>query len=321
MTNEELKENIINNVLSNDLLVLQWSDTDLLANQYSQAIATQKDLELVYIDELDDIQSYVSPFDFVCPYLFVLHTDVFDSDKTDFSVYDNVIIICKSLEKKTAKFLNGYIVKLDKVEPWQIADYISTRCAGVDQEHITALCTATQNNVDRLDTLCSQIELFEPEEQNQIIEDLLLEPNTDLYYNTAFNLVDAIVGIILNRDVSKNMSVIHEILSHRNCCDITTLYVVTILLTKLRNIAIICYGGKVKANAFVGKDGKTMSDKQYYFYKKAFAVPPAAEPFLTERISYAISFLSSIDSELKLGNIELSESYFLDYIITHLLAK
>lgn len=320
MTNEELKHSIIDHILPNDLLILQWSDTTLVANQYAEAIANNKDLEVVYISELDDINSYLSPLDLYCPYLFIMHTDCFDEIKPDYSIYENVIIICKSLDKKAAKLLDGYVVKMDKLEPWQLYDYIYMLCPGLTNDDAYRLATAVQHNPDRIDSIANQIALFGPQEQSSILKELLTALNTDLYFNTAFNLCDAITNLLLKVDVQKNANIVHEILAHRNCCDITTLYVVTILLAKLRNIAIICYGGKVKASAFVNKDGKSMSDKQYYYFKNAYAPSPVFEERNAKTLSKAIELLASIDSELKTGKIELSEEYFLDYVITSLLA-
>lgn len=321
MTNEELKDSIAENILANDLLVLQYSDTDLIANQYTQAIASQKDLELIYIDELDDINAYLSPFDDYCPYLFVLHADTFDTLCQDYSIYENTVIICKSIDKKVAKLLDGYIIKMDKVEQWQLLDYISALCPGLDTDDANRLFVVTQGNADKIDSVCNQIALFDESEQHDVFKELLSSRDTDLYFNTAFSLADALVNIILNRDPTKNAAIVHEILTHRKCCDITTLYVVTILLAKLRNISIICYGGKVKASAFVNKDGRAMSDKQYYFFKNNYIANATTEQQVAGTISKAVKFLSSIDSELKLGNIELDEDYFLDYVITSLLAK
>lgn len=320
MTNEELKHSIIDHILPNDLLILQWSDTTLVANQYAEAIANNKDLEVVYISELDDINSYLSPLDLYCPYLFIMHTDCFDEIKPDYNIYENVIIICKSLDKKAAKLLDGYVVKMDKLEPWHLYDYIYMLCPGLTNDDAYRLATAVQHNPDRIDSIANQIALFDPQEQSSILKELLAAPNTDLYFNTAFNLCDAITNLLLKVDVQKNANIVHEILAHRNCCDITTLYVVTILLAKLRNIAIICYGGKVKASAFVNKDGKSMSDKQYYYFKNAYAPSPVFEERNAKTLSKAIELLASIDSELKTGKIELSEEYFLDYVITSLLA-
>lgn len=320
MTNEELKRSIIDNILPNDLLILQYSDTTLVANQYAEAIATNKDLEIVYISELDDINSYISPLDLYCPYLFIMHTDCFTEVKSDYSIYENTIIICKSVDKKVLKLIDGYVVKMDKLEAWQLHDYVYTLCPGLTSDEIYELEAAVQNNPDRLDNIAHQIALFDMEEQPAILRELLDASNTDLYFNTAFNLCDAITNLLLKVDIQKNANIVHEILAHRNCCDITTLYVVTILLAKLRNIAIICYGGKVKASAFINKDGKSMSDKQYYYFKNTYTPSPIFEERNAKTLSKAIEILASIDSELKTGKIELSEEYFLDYVITSLLA-
>ena len=321
MTNEELKESILENILANDLLVLQWSDSDLIANQYVKAIAEQKDLEVAYIEDLADIDTYRSPLDDYCQYLFVLHTDVFNTLCQDYSIYENVVIICKSIDKKVTKLLDGYIVKLDKLEQWQLIDYIGTVCPGIANESANNLYTILQGNPDRINSVCEQISLFDPYEQENILQELIAAKNSDLYFNTAFNLADAVINTLLNREISKNIGIIHDILTHRACCDITPLYVTNILLAKLRNIAIICYGGNFKASDFVNKDGKAMSDKQYYFFKHNYAAIPGTKDAIAKNICNAIKFLSSIDSELKLGNIELDEEYFLDWIIVNLLAK
>lgn len=321
MTNAELKDSIINNTLSTDFLILQVSNSDLIANQYTQAIAQANDLEIQFIDSLTDIDSYKSCLDVYCPYLFVLHTDNFTEIRTDYSELENVIVICATVDKKLLKTVEPFIVKLDKTEPWQVQDYIEVRCSGLSEQDRVDLYQITQGNIDRIESICDQISLFEPDEQTDILAQLRTTTGTDLYFNTAFNLVDAIVAVLLNRDLSANMDTIHDILVHRNCCDLTALYVNTILLTKLRNIAIICHGGNVKASDFLNKDGKPMSDKQFYFFKRAFAVNATTEHLVAAKLAKAIKFSASIDSDLKLGRLEFSsDSYLLDYIIVNILS-
>lgn len=319
MTNEELRTSIVSNILSDDFLVLQCPQTTLIANQYTAAIAENKDLEIVFISELDEINDYNTVFDDFNQYLFVIHTDSFAELKPDYSIYENVVVICSTIDKKVSKLLDDYIVKMDKIEQWQQLDYIEARCPGLTYSDRELMYQVTQGNCDRMDSLLDQISLFNPDEQSNIFSSLLSTENTDLYFNTAFNLVDAVTNIILNNNIIDNMNIVKDILLHRNCCDITTLYVITILLAKLRNIAIICYGGKSKATSFLNKDGKPMSDKQYYYYQRAFAPTATTRDKNAKMLSKAISILSRIDSEVKQGKIELTDSYFLDYVLTQIL--
>lgn len=321
MTNAELKDSIINNTLSSDFLILQVSDSDLIANQYIQAIAQTNDLEIQFIDSLTDIDSYKSCLALYCPYLFVLHTESFDEIRVDYSELENTIVICGSIDKKLLKTVEPFVIKLDKIEPWQVQDYIVARCPGLSTQDCASLYQITQGNIDRIESICDQISLFEREDQSEVLTQLRNTPGTDLYFNTAFNLVDAIVAVLLNRDLSTNMNTIHDILLHRNCCDLTALYVNTLLLTKLRNIAVISYGGTVKASDFLNKDGKSMSDKQFYFFKRAFVANAATEHIVSTKLANAIKFSAGIDSDLKLGRLEFSsDDYLLDYIIVNILS-
>lgn len=321
MTNAELKDSIIDNTLSNDLLILQASESYLLANQYAAAIAQSHDLEIQYIAGLADIDSYRSCLDDYCPYLFVLHVECFAELRATYTDLDNTVIICKTIDKKISKSVEQFVIKLDKLEPWQLQDYIIERCPGLSEVAANNLYMVTQGNVDRIEQVCNQLDLFEPTEQGKVLNQLCAAQNTDLYYNTAFNLVDAIVNVLLNRDATKNLSTIHDILMHRTCCDLTALYVNTILLAKLRNIAIICYGGTAKAADFLNKDGKPMSDKQYYFFRRSYVANATTERIIANRLARAIKFSSNIDAELKLGKLEFSsDSYLLDYILVNVLS-
>ena len=44
MTHKELKQSIIDNILSDDFMILQYSDYSFIANQYVETIAENKDL-------------------------------------------------------------------------------------------------------------------------------------------------------------------------------------------------------------------------------------------------------------------------------------
>lgn len=317
MTHKELKQSILDNILSDDFMVLQYSDYDFIANQYVTAIAENKDLEIQYIDSLDEVLDYLTSYDDYCPFLFVMHTDSFDELKEDYSIYANTVVICNKIQAKVAKVVNNFVIKLDRLDPKDpkyIKEYINEECPGLSNDSINTLCYVTQGNIHKIATVLTQLKLFTEKEQDKLFKELLNTEGTELYYNTAFTLTDSLL------DMRNKLNTVHEILKHRNCCDITAMFVLTLLNTKLRNSAIICCGGKVSNTSFKGKDGKSMSPEYFRRIKNSYIYNPKSQASVNQfnKIRNNLNFLSQVDNRIKLGQLELSDDYLLDYIITHL---
>ena len=317
MTHKELKQSILDDILSDDFMILQYSDYNFIANQYADAIANNKDLEIQYVDSLDDVIDYQNSYAEYCPFLFIIHADSFDELKDDYSIYTNTIVICNKITAKVAKAAASYIIKLDKLDPKNpiyVKEYINEICPGINPDMISKLCYVTQSNIHQISNILDQLKLLPVEKQNQALVDLMNIPGTELYFETAFTLVDALT------DMNNQLPVIKDILLHRNCCDITAMFILTLLNTKLRNKAIICCGGKVSNKSFRGKDGKTMSPEYFRRIQNSFYYNPKSPASVKqfEKLRHNLEFLSSIDQKIKLGQLELSDSYLLDYIITHI---
>ena len=294
-------------------MVLQYADTSFIANQYVEAIANNKDLEISYIDSLAEAKELLTNQDDYGN-LYIIHIDTFDEIQDDYSIFENVIVICNKVSAKVSKHVASYVIKLDKVENWQIFDFIQAECPALSDDNINYLIYSTQGNVYRINNVLEQIKLFDPQEHNKILQELFTAQGTDLYYNTAFTLVDALANI------SEKTNVVKDILKHRNCCDITPMFVLTLLNTQFRNKAIICCNNKINNTVFKGKDGKTMSPEYFRRIKNSWTYNPKNPASVSkfEALKKNLSFISSIDSKIKLGLLELSEDYLLDYIITHI---
>jgi len=317
VTHKELKQSIIDNILSDDFMILQYSDYSFIANQYVETIAENKDLEIQYIDSLDEVLDYQVDYADYCPFLFVMHVDSFEELKDDYSVYSNTVVICNKIATKVSKAVNNYVIKLEKLDPKDpryVKRYIATVCPGLSNDLMDRLCYVTQGNIYKIDNVLQQVKLFDEKDQNKILIDLMNVPGTELYFNTAFTLTDALLNINDKRQI------VREILLHRNCCDITAMFVLTLLNTQVRNKAIICCGGKVNNTSFKGKDGKMMSPEYFRRIKGSYTYNPKSPASVNqfEKLKKNLEFLSSIDAKIKLGKLELSDDYLLDYIITHI---
>ncbi len=319
MTHQELKLAILNNILSDDLLVLQYQDDTFIANQYIEAIAANKELEIKYIDSLDEVTEDSTGLDNELCFgnLFVLKVDNFTELKTDYSIYENTVIVCKKIDKKVSRYLSGYVIKLEKTESWEIKQYINKYCPGLPEVMVNHLINATGANTYRIVNILDQLLLFPEDERKDIYAEMANNPNTDLYFRKTSDFTKA----LLNRDID----VIKEVLTYRHCCDITPLYITTILLGELKNKAMICYSGpqsKLQPNELKAFN-RPMDSRVFYAIKNSEIVPDITDPAYKrkeESIRSKIAFLSSIDLRLKLGQIELSDDYFTDYIINNVLS-
>ena len=319
MTHQELKLAILNNILSDDLLVLQYPDDTFMANHYIEGIAANKELEIKYVDSLDDVIEISNGLDneLSFGYLFVLKTENFAELKTDYSIYENTVIVCKKIDKKVSRYLFGYVIKLEKTEPWEIKQYVNKYCPGLPEIMVNHLINATGANTYRIVNILDQLLLFPEDERKNIYAEMANTPTTDLYFRKTSDFTKALLD--------KNVDIIKEVLTYRKCCDITPLYILTILLGELKNKAMICYSGpnsKLQPKELKAFN-RPMDSRVFYAIKNSEIIPDDNDPGYKRKensIRSKITFLSSIDLRLKLGQIELSDDYFTDYIINNILS-
>lgn len=95
MNIKKLKENILNNALSDDFLVMICEDNFFVADQYITKICQNKHCQENYVEDLvnQDNSALSLVFDFSNT-LNILKTEVFNLFYNDYSQFKNNIVIC-----------------------------------------------------------------------------------------------------------------------------------------------------------------------------------------------------------------------------------
>lgn len=298
---KSLKQAIEEKTLSNDLLIFKYSDSKFLCDQYVDEIAKIKNLKKLNIDSLEELESNDSFFDnTVDPYLYIYTTDeLFEIDST----LNNVIVLCKKVNKN----ISTDYIEFPNVQKWQIEEFLKMRMPGLKEDQILWLCEICNYNFYRLDNECKKIEIFNPQTQSIIFNQMNIDNSfSDLNTLTIFNLSNAIM--------QKDFNTILSIISNLKNIDIEATGLVTILLRQFKtSIEVFCNN---KWN-----DSLSCSEKQFKYLKYN------SSKYTWNQLINIYEFLLNIDYRLKNGELTLKEksdhltvnNILVDYLITNIL--
>lgn len=298
MDNKELKAKINSKELSDEGIVLKYSDNDFICNQYIKEIASYKNKEIVYIENTNDVQENIFGDD---NYLYVLKTDKFN-EPID-SLKNNIIIVCKEL---------GDACRLDyidmvKIENWQILDYAKYKLPGLSEEEIRWLCDICKYDIYRLDNECSKMSIFNKLEQEQVFESINADDGyVDLNPLTIFNFIN----YLIKKDIKGIISILKDLKN----IDVEGTGCVTILRKQFLNIINIQLNPKATAESL------NMSLKQFN------AVRYNCGKFSNSKLIDIYDFLTSIDYRIKSGELQfcndnrLNNAKLVDYITCNILS-
>ena len=295
MTLQELKEAILTNNLPDAFLIFKCTEGFFIADQYIDRICHDKNLERCYIDSIYDSQGTTGEL-FNKQQLFIVKTKKFSERVTDYSLFDNVIVLCDTIDEKLVKSLEDYTVVVPKVEPWQVMSYIQHKCQDMTEGYANWLIDACDKNLYKLDSELDKLSLFSGQDRQDLLETMRYAPTSDLYSITIWKLRD----YVLNKDKEG----LRAFFQHANYCDIDPVSLFSNLLTSCK-ISLYVKFAKVKDDLGL----------------PAFQVTQAlsynlAESFLKD----TINFLSKLDLELKSGRLDLPKPLLIDYIICKLLS-
>ena len=291
----KLKNLITTNTLNNDPIIMKYSDNKFLCNQYVNTIINNKGLEKVNIESIEEALNNDDLFESDNSTLYVLDTEKFTEYPTN--EYKNLIVICKTLPD------NLEIDYVDFTKPlnWQVEDYVKYRLQGLDEKEVIWLCQICKYDIYRLDQECRKLEIFPVAAQKQIFKKL----NDD---NGYCDLTDLNIFDFTEAVVKKDFQKISNMIPEMEIIDIEPLAVVTILIKKFKQLLAIATNN-VKYATQIG-----MSEKQFWYLKKN-----QSSTFTDKKLINNIEFLTGIDYKIKSGNLDLSRSNLLSYIILNIL--
>lgn len=300
MTTQELKKQIISNSLSDNFLVLQYTDNTFIIDQYVEAIAKNKNYNINKISSLSELVN--SPlsivFDFTLQ-LNILRVETFEEVFDDYNQFVNCIVICKDIAKNIKDTLNSYVVEIPKLVDWQIKDYIKQQCIALEDDEIDWLYKAAKGDIFRIENEIDKIKLFTSTAQHRALNELRFEYNSDLIIPVdKFKLVDAIL--------SQDKLTVMDYLLHKNYYDINIFGLIQLLIKKICQYLYVNYKSGVDLEKY-GLSAKQVNAIKYHNnYSESYLVT-------------VLKFLTSIDQRVKLGQLDLDDSSFIDYIICNLL--
>lgn len=299
---KELKTKIVNNSISDDVLILKYSDNKFLCYHYIDNICKNKGLEKIYINSISDINNKDNLFEEENKYLYILDVEKL-TENVDPEL-KNIVIVCKSLPED----LKVDYVDITKLISWQIEDFVQMRLSGLDEKQVKWLCEITKYDIYRLDKECSKLELFNQPLQKVIFKEINNENGyLDLNPTTIFNFTNALM--------KKDLNSIKMILSDLENIDIEATGLVTIMIKQIKNLIDIQINPKNTASSL------GMTPKQYN------AIKYNVGKFKNDQLINMFEFLTEIDYRLKSGELSLDETSdgsvrnhkLIDYITLRLL--
>lgn len=302
MTLKDIKEQIENNKVTDKFIIFKGQHT-FVARQYISAICRLLNLPIEYVDDLNQInQPKLDVFGWgqTEPTLKLHNVDVFEFTDYDLDNQAPLIIVCKKIETRTAETYKQYIIELEELELWQIQDYLYSILDGVDKKLIDWLIKRCNSNIDRLQMEADKLLIFEPNERNIILNQMLEE---NAFSDTVDDNIYDFTDSIIKRDINR----LGNIYKNINSIDIENIGVHTVLYKNFIKLVHVW----LSANPSPQATG--LSSKQIY------AISKLPKVWSHDSLINIIQFLTNIDYRVKTG--ELPVNQLRDYIVVNVLSR
>lgn len=279
-------------------LIFIESNNDYLVSQYISQIAKNNLLEqreISAVNEMIDIESGMFK---ETEYLYIYHYNN-NKDQLNFDELKNYNIIILS-EKEISECSIDAII-FNKLENWQIEDYINVLIPGLNKQETKWLCEITQYDLNRLENEAGKINIFDKKDQAKIFE-LINDDNgyCDLNELGIFNLSNAII--------KHDIVGIKKVLDNIDYIDVEGTGLVTILLKNFLNVI------NMQLNNRATPENCKMSEKQFRYYQYYLC-----NKYSNEKLINNYKFLTSIDYRLKSGLLDMSNQQLVYYVVQNIL--
>jgi DNA polymerase III delta subunit len=297
---KDLKQNIIKKNISDDFLVFIYSDNSFLSSQYIDEIVSIKNKEKLYIESLEEVS--LNPFKMNDNYLYIIHTEVFESNITNFLPYKNVIVVCKSISEKTRPNLisTGNHVKMPELKDWQVIQYIKGKVPSIPDTQIKWIYNTAGGDIYKIHNEILKLSLFEGNKQLDVFKLMFNEGiYRDLGLIDRFSLKDAIL--------QKDITTISKILKARNDIIIEPMELVYSLSESIKKIIYVNLDKKYTySDLKISKNYYKLIEENYGNIK-------------SKSLVRMFEFITSIDYKLKSGLLQMSDDSLVDYIVINML--
>ena len=291
MNLEELKQTIETNSKNIPLLIAVCKDetAEFIFHQYLHYYITQNNLSFEVIDD-PNIVSRPSLFSTNTNLLYVCYTNKLIKLEMPKDCF--VWIRCKSISDDVQLQFNDHIVVIDKLDPWQIKDYVYAICNKVPHSELDYLLKIYDKNIYRIENEIQKISIFD--NQDKIYPIIQSQLYTDI---SEFNIFD-----LVNSLVKYDIKALTKILQEINNIDVDVFGLLKLLTTNFRRVIDIQLSRNPSAQAL------GMTDKQFWAIKKY-----SCGIYTREQLLDIYTFLTMCDYYVKSGYI--TTDVLLNYII------
>lgn len=299
MTLVELKKTLTTgNLPKSFLIMINSPNNNFLANQYMETMSAiaqngSKRITSIYDTINDSVNALLDDGNT----LYVLNVDVFNERAEDYSIFENTLVICNSVDKHLLTALEPFMIKLPKLEQWQILDYIKQKCSGLSTADLTWLITATGGNMDWLMNEVAKISIFPAQEQPHIFSTIQNDHTSGFYTSEYYKVVDAIV-------TGDSLQLFNFLLNGGGHL-FEAVGLASGAYSKLKSIIMATQNQSAKA------EDLGMSAKQLGFFRNNYR---------NINVSAAIAkldFLAKFDFDLKTSKLDLDKRSLLSYLISN----
>ncbi len=295
----EVKTDLENNKDIDQFLIFYYEDTtDYIPVQYAKALARIRNSEILYVNELDEINSSPDPFSEPTSNLYVYKTDSLERIPAKY-LQNNLIIITPKLLKDVEKEYDEYILRIPKLEEWQIVDYIKTVSPGLTQDEMEWLVRTYKSNMYRVELEVDKLKPFSENARQYIFEDFYVDHVFEtLSEYGIFDFTNAIQG--------KDLKTISNILSDINHIDIEPTGLITLLCANFKKLI------KVWLNKSPTPENTGLKSNQIW------AINKLSRTYTKEQLVKVFELVSDMERRLKTG--EMPEELIIDYLTVKILS-
>lgn len=295
----EVKTDLENNKDIDQFLIFYYEDTtDYIPVQYAKALARIRNSEILYVNELDEINSSPDPFSEPTSNLYVYKTDSLERIPAKY-LQNNLIIITPKLLKDVEKEYDEYILRIPKLEEWQIVDYIKTVSPGLTQDEMEWLVRTYKSNMYRVELEVDKLKPFSENARQYIFEDFYVDHVFEtLSEYGIFDFTNAIQG--------KDLRTISNILSDINHIDIEPTGLITLLCANFKKLI------KVWLNKSPTPENTGLKSNQIW------AINRLSRTYTKEQLVKVFELVSDMERRLKTG--EMPEELIIDYLTVKILS-
>ena len=298
----QLKSDIEEGKLKDSFFLFLCKDKNhFIAEQYSKEISNILNKKISYINNID---SYITPQislfseDPIEELLNIYVCDEFTLANDRLKFAKNLIIITDKISPEVNKLLEYNIVEFPKLENWMIQDYAYVKGEGINKEDIDLFLEMCGYNIYRVENELNKLVNFGNTQRKYLFKQMIQEGAfSDLTNYSIFHLTNAIQ--------IKDIDTINKILS--SSIEIEPLALISLLYQNFKKILLVWF------------DRNPTPENTGLKSNQIWAIRNLPKNYNKNQLVKIFKFLTSLDLELKKGNLPGMDKDLISYIIGKIL--